>query len=150
MAREHLKKYGLEDSIITLDESSASVKEAAQALHILPEQVAKSLTFEKKDGCIMVLLAGDKRIHNGKFKRTFQIKPHMLSPEKVLEYTNHEIGGVCPFGVNAPVSVYLDRSLQVYDTVYPACGERNNAIELRPDQLFEVSKALEWVDIAKE
>lgn len=150
LVREYLKDYGLEESIITLEESSASVEEAAHALNILPQQVAKSLTFEKEDGCIMVLLAGDKRVHNGKFKRTFQTKPHMLSPEKVLEYTNHEIGGVCPFGLNPSVSVYLDKSLQAYEAVYPACGERNNAIKLSPEQLFAVSKALAWVDIVKE
>ncbi len=98
----------------------------------------------------MVLLAGDRKVHNGKFKRTFHTKPHMLSSDQVLAYTNHEVGGVCPFGVNDHVFVYLDRSLQNYDYVYPACGERNNAIKLSPQQLFEISQAIDWVDVAKD
>ena len=148
--KQHLAKYQLSESIITLDESSASVEEAAKALHIQPEQVAKSLTFSSEEGCIMVLLAGDRKVHNGKFKRTFHTKPHMLSSDQVLAYTNHEVGGVCPFGVNDHVFVYLDRTLQDYDFVYPACGERNNAIKLTPQQLFEISQAIDWVDVAKD
>nr|WP_281521885.1 YbaK/EbsC family protein [Dubosiella newyorkensis] len=86
--KQHLAKYQLSESIITLDESSASVEEAAKALHIQPEQVAKSLTFSSEEGCIMILLAGDRKVHNGKFKRTFHTKPHMLSSDQVLAYTN--------------------------------------------------------------
>jgi prolyl-tRNA editing enzyme YbaK/EbsC (Cys-tRNA(Pro) deacylase) len=148
--KDSLKPYGLDEKILTLDELSASVDLAAKALHIEPDQVAKSLAFVKEDGCIMVVTSGEKKVHNGKFKRTFGFKPHMCSAEQTLEYTTHPIGGVCPFGCTDKTEIYLDKSLLVHEFVYPACGERNNAIKITPEQMFEITKAKGWVDVVKE
>ena len=148
-ARDHLKKFGMEEAVITLPSSSASVELAAQALGIRAAEVAKSLTFEAEEGCILIVLAGDRKLHSGKFKRTFGIKAHMLAPELVKKYTKHAIGGVCPFGVNKETKVYLDESLKAFDFVYPACGESNNAMKIAPQTLAHICDSLGWVDVSK-
>ena len=148
--QEHLKKYGLEERVHLTQESSATVELAAQALGILPARIAKTLSFLVKDGCLMVVAAGDARIDNGKFKRLFGEKAHMMPKELVEEMTGHPVGGVCPFAVKAGVKVYLDESLKRFDTVYPAAGNSQSGVELRLDELEKDSEALGWVDVCKD
>ena len=151
IAREYLKSVGMEDRIMEFDVSSATVDLAAKAIGTEPARICKTLSFRLKDGSgILVQVAGDARVDNKKYKDYFGEKAKMLSPEEVPEYTNHEIGGVCAFGVTRDdVRVYCDRSMQRFDRVYPACGSSNSCAVFTPDELFEVSKALEWIDVSK-
>ena len=148
-ARAHLQKHGLEDRIKELDVSSATVALAAQALGCEPERIAKSLSFEKGDGALLVLAAGDARIDNAKFKAQFGIKPKMLAAEKVEPLIGHGIGGVCPFGVNEGIPVYLDESLRRFDYVYPAAGTSASAVYLTLPELERASEYIGWVNVTK-
>ena len=148
-ARAHLQKHGLEDRIKEFDVSSATVALAAQALGCEPERIAKSLSFEKGDGAILVLAAGDARIDNTKFKAQFGMKPKMLAAEKVEPLIGHGIGGVCPFGVNEGVPVYLDESLRRFDYVYPAAGTSASAVYLTLPELERASEYIGWVNVTK-
>ena len=148
-ARAHLQKHGLEDRIREFTVSSATVALAAQALSCEPERIAKSLSFEKGDGAILVLAAGDARIDNAKFKAQFGMKPKMLAAEKVEPLIGHGIGGVCPFGVNEGVPVYLDESLRRFDYVYPAAGTSASAVYLTIPELERASEYIGWVNVTK-
>ena len=148
-ARAHLAKHGLEDRIKEFTVSSATVALAAQALGCEPERIAKSLSFEKSDGAILVLAAGDARIDNAKFKAQFGMKPKMLAAEKVEPLIGHGIGGVCPFGVNEGVPVYLDESLRRFDYVYPAAGTSASAVYLTLPELERASEYIGWVNVTK-
>ncbi len=145
--REYFRKYNLEDKILEFDVSSATVELAAKALNVVPARIAKTLSFKQEEGCILIVCAGDVRVDNKKYKAYFHTKARMLSPDEVLEYTGHAIGGVCPFGVSNTVKVYLDESLKRFTTVFPACGSSNSAIELTPEELFKYSSALAWIDV---
>ena len=145
--REYFRKYNLEDKILEFDVSSATVELAAKALNVEPARIAKTLSFKQEEGCILIVCAGDVRVDNKKYKAYFHTKARMLSPDEVLEYTGHAIGGVCPFGVSNTVKVYLDESLKLFTTVFPACGSSNSAIELTPEELFKYSSALAWIDV---
>ena len=148
-ARAHLQKHGLEDRIKEFTVSSATVALAAQALGCEPERIAKSLSFEKGDGAILVLAAGDARIDNAKFKAQFGMKPKMLAAEKVEPLIGHGIGGVCPFGVNEGVPVYLDESLRRFDYVYPAAGTSASAVYLTLPELERASEYIGWINVTK-
>ena len=148
-ARAHLAKYGLEDRIRELTVSSATVALAAEALGCEPARIAKTLSFENGEGAILVIAAGDARIDNAKFKHRFGIKAHMLSAERVEPLIGHGVGGVCPFGVNEGIPVYLDESLRRFDTVYPAAGTAASAVMLTPLELERASEADGWVDVTK-
>lgn len=148
-ARAHLKKYGLEDRIQEFTVSSATVALAAQALGCEPAHIAKTLSFERGEGAILVVAAGEARIDNAKFKAAFGMKARMLSADRVEELTGHGVGGVCPFGVNEGVPVYMDESLRRYDVVYPAAGTSASAVRLTPEELFRASEAAGWVDVCK-
>lgn len=149
--REYLKKWKLDDKIIEFDQSSATVELAAEAAGVISARIAKTLSFQNGEQCILIITAGDARIDNKKFKARFGLKAKMLSPECVFEYTGFRIGGVCPFGVKGDrVKVYTDISLQRFDTVFPACGSSNSAIELTCTQLFECAQSLEWIDVCRE
>ena len=148
-ARAHLQKHGLEDRIKEFTVSSATVALAAQALGCEPERIAKSLSFEKGDGAILVLAAGDARIDNAKFKAQFGMKPKMLAAEKVEPLIGHGIGGVCPFGVNEGIPVYLDESLRRFDYVYPAAGTSASAVYLTLPELERASEHQGWVNVSK-
>lgn len=148
--REHLKKYGLADRIRVTETSSATVELAAQALGIEPAWIAKTLSFLTKEGCLMVVAAGDARVDNGKFKQTFGEKARMLPHELVEEMTGHPVGGVCPFAVKEGVRIYLDESLQRFDTVYPAAGDSRSGVELRLEELEKAAGALGWVNVCKD
>jgi len=148
-ARAHLKKHGLEDRIIELNESSATVALAAQALGCEPAHIAKSLSFEDGDGAVLILAAGDARIDNPKFKQRFGMKARMLSADRVEQLIGHAVGGVCPFGVNPGVPVYLDESLRAFDIVYPAAGNSASGVRLTVEELERASECSGWVDVCK-
>ena len=148
-ARAHLQALGLGERIIEFTVSSATVALAAQALGCEPAHIAKSLSFADGEGAMIIVAAGDARIDNAKFKQRFHMKASMLTPERVQALIGHAVGGVCPFGVNPGVPVYLDVSLKAFDIVYPACGNAASAVRLTPDELFAASGAVEWVDVCK-
>ncbi len=149
--REYLKQYGMEERVLEFEASSATVDLAAEALHVDGARICKTLSFRNKDeGAIVVQMAGDAKVDNHKYKQTFGVKAKFLTPDEVLEFTGHPIGGVCAFGIDREdVKIYCDESLQRFDTVFPACGTGNSAIELTCDELFRVSRAISWVDVTK-
>ena len=147
--RAYFRALGIEDRVLEFDVSSATVELAAKALGVEGARIAKTLSFKAPDGCLLVLAAGDARIDNHKFKDTFHVKARMLTADEVLELVGHPVGGVCPFGCNEGVPVYLDESLKRFETVFPAVGSANSAIELNLDELYRYSKALGWVDVCK-
>ena len=149
--REYFRQFGLEDKILEFDVSSATVDLAAQAVGVEGARICKTLSFKDKDGgYILIQAAGDARIDNRKFKDKFHLKAKMLTAEEVVEFTGHAIGGVCAFAIENPnVKVYTDESLKRFDTVFPACGSSNSAIEFTCDELFRYSNAIEWVDVCK-
>ena len=149
--RAWFRSLGMEERVIEFTVSSATVELAAQALGVDGARIAKTLSFKNKegDGCILILAAGDARIDNRKFKDKFGMKAKMPSPEEVLEMVGHPVGGVCPFGCNDGIPVYLDESLKRFTTVFPAVGSPSSAIELNLDELYRCSRALEWIDVCK-
>ena len=148
-ARAHLKRHGLEERIRELSVSSATVALAAEALHCEPARIAKTLSFEKGEGAILILAAGDARIDNAKFKHTFGMKARMLGVERVEPLIGHGVGGVCPFGVNPGIPVYMDESLRRFDVVYPAAGTSASAVDLTLEELERASESIGWVDVTK-
>ena len=148
IVREYLKDFGRENEIIELEQSTATVQLAALALGVEPERIAKTLSFKSKEGAIVIVVAGDAKVDNKKFKTTFGLKAKMLTPEEVIEYTNHEIGGVCPFGITRDdVKIYLDESLKRFETVFPACGSSNSAIKLTCTELETLCKYDSWINV---
>lgn len=149
--REYLKDFGRDSQILEFPVSSATVELAAKALDVEPGRIAKTMSFHgnEDNDCILVVTAGDTKIDNAKFKKKFGFKAKMLGANEVSSLTGHEIGGVCPFANPAHVTTFLDVSLQRFETVYPAAGSSNSAIKLTPNELMEVSGALEWVDVCK-
>ena len=129
--------------------SSATVELAAQALHCEEQRIAKTMSFMVDDHAILIVTAGDAKVQNGKFKAEFSCKAKMLSFEEVEPLIGHAVGGVCPFGINEGVKVYLDESLKRFETVFPACGSGNSAIELTIPQLEQYSNFEKWVDVCK-
>lgn len=148
--RAYFEPLGMGDRIMEFEVSSATVELAAQALHTEGKRIAKTLSFKKDEGCMLILMAGDCKIDNRKFKDRFAMKAKMLTPEEVDQMVGHSIGGVCPFGVPEGVDVYLDVSLRRFETVFPAAGSANSAIEMNMEELFTYSKALDWVDVGKD
>ncbi|MEG1417315.1 MAG: YbaK/EbsC family protein [Oscillospiraceae bacterium] len=140
-ATEWLKKFGVDGRIREFEISSATVELAAIAVGVAPQRIAKTLSFKVNDAPILIVVAGDAKIDNSKYKAQFHTKAKMLTPEEVVELVGHAVGGVCPFGVNDDVTTYLDESLKRFDTVFPAAGSDNSAIELTCDELFEFSGA---------
>lgn len=147
--REYFKAFGMEDRILEFDVSSATVELAAQAVGCEPERIAKTLSFMLPEGPILIVAAGDAKIDNRKFKDQFHTKAKMLTPDEVVELVGHAIGGVCPFGINEGVTVYLDESLKRFETVFPACGSSNSAIELMIPDLEKYSGYSAWIDVCK-
>ena len=147
--REYFKKYGMEDRIQEFDVSSATVALAAQALGCAPQRIAKTLSFMVDGQAIFIVAAGDVKIDNTKYKKQFGTKAKMLSPDEVNEMVGHAIGGVCPFAVNEGVKVYLDESLKRFETVFPACGSSNSAIELTIPEMEKYAGEEGWVDVCK-
>ncbi len=147
--KAYFRQFGMEDRVLEFAESSATVELAAHAVGVEPARIAKTLSFKKDDTCILVLAAGDARIDNRKFKERFHMRAKMPTPDEVLELVGHPVGGVCPFGINEGVEVYLDVSMKRFETVFPAVGSGNSAIELNMDELYKYSNASDWVDVCK-
>ena len=147
--RAYFCQFGMEDRVREFTVSSATVELAALALGVEGARIAKTLSFKRDDGCILILAAGDARIDNHKFKEKFHMKAKMLTPDEVLSLVGHPVGGVCPFGINEGIDVYLDDSLKRFETVFPAVGSPSSAIELNLDELFKYSNAVEWIDVCK-
>ena len=148
--RNYLQKWNMQDRIQEFDVSSATVELAAQALNVEGARIAKTLSYLVDGGAILVVAAGDIRVDNRKFKDAFHTKAKMLTADQAAEMIGHAVGGVCPFGVNEGVKVYLDVSLKRFETVYPAAGSSNSAIELTIPELEELSGYTAWVDVAKD
>ncbi len=147
--RTYLKQWNRESDILEMDVSTATVQLAADALGVIPARIAKSISLQYEDKAMVLVVAGDAKIDNRKFKDKFQFKARMLSAEEALAFTGHAVGGVCPFGLPQGIPVYLDHSLKRFTTVYPACGASNSAIELTMDELAEYSGNQEWIDVCK-
>ncbi len=148
-AKEYLKKWNLEDRVKEFSESSATVELAAKAIGCEPEHIAKTLSFQVEDNPVLIVASGDAKIDNTKFKEQFHTKAKMLSKEEVEEKIGHAVGGVCPFGVNEGVRVYLDISLRRFETIYPACGSSNSVVKMTVEELETCSKSLDWIDVCK-
>ena len=147
--RTYFRNYNMEDRILEFDVSSATVELAAQAVGCEPARIAKSLSFLVDDHAIIIVTAGDAKIDNPKYKAQFAKKAKMLSPEEVITFIGHAVGGVCPFGINEGVEVYLDESMKRFETVFPACGSSNSAIELTLSELEQYSGYKAWIDVCK-
>ena len=147
--REYFRAHGMEDRVLEFDVSSATVELAAEALHCEPCRIAKTLSFTVSGRAILIVMAGDAKINNAKYKAHFGAKAKMLTFEEVEQTIGHGVGGVCPFAINEGVSVYLDESLKRFETVFPACGSANSAIELTIPELERYSGFEEWVDVGK-
>lgn len=149
IVREYLKQWGREKEILEFDTSSATVEMASSALGVEPGLIAKTLSFRTEDGAMLVVAAGDAKIDNSKFKGEFGMKARMLTPEEVLTFTGHAIGGVCPFGTPETVAVYPDISMKRFEHIYPACGSSNSAIKLTCSEIEEYTNCVRWVDVCK-
>lgn len=149
--REYLKQFSKENSILEMDESTATVELAAKALNTEEARIAKSISIYNKEGdkAIIIVVAGDAKLDNKKFKEKFAFKPRMLATEDTVKMTGHAIGGVCPFALPEDVDVYLDVSMKRFSTMFPACGSSNSAIELTLEELESTSKSKEWIDVCK-
>ena len=148
--RKYMQQFGIEDRIMEFDVSSATVELAAQALHCEPGRIAKTLSFLVGERPILIVAAGDTKIDNARYKARFGTKAKMLTPDEVTEMIGHAIGGVCPFGIKEGVKVYLDESMKRFDSVFPAAGSSNSAIELTCDQLEQVAQNCQgWGDFCK-
>ena len=139
----------MEERIQEFEVSSATVQLAAQALNCEPCRIAKTLSFMVQNAPILIVVAGDAKIDNSKYKAQFNAKAKMLSPEEAENLIGHAVGGVCPFGINEGVTVYLDESLKRFDTVFPACGSSNSAIQLTIPELEACSSFAQWIDVSK-
>jgi len=148
--RAYFAQFGMEDQVIEFNVSSATVELAAAALNCEPQRIAKTLSFLVDGQAILIVAAGDARIDNPKYKTQFGVKAKMIAAEDVEPLIGHGIGGVCPFGINEGVMVYLDESLKRFITVYPACGSGNSSIELTIPQLEQYSGYTAWVDVCKD
>ena len=148
-ARAYLARFGMEDRIMEFEQSSATVELAAQAVGCEPARIAKTLSFEVAGDVVLVVVAGDARINNQKFKAAFHAKPRMLPAASAEERIGHAVGGVCPFGVNDGVRVFLDESLLRFDTVYPAAGSSSSAVRLTPKELEGCLEGVAWVDVSR-
>ena len=147
--KAYFREYGLEGRVRELDMSSATVELAAAALNCEPRRIAKTLSFLKEGHALLVVAAGDAKIDNRKYKEQFGTKAKMLSREEAETLVGHAVGGVCPFVVNEGTEVYLDVSLKRFETVFPACGSANSAIELTIPELERYSGYQKWVDVCK-
>jgi len=148
--REYFRGFAMEERILEFAVSSATVELAAEAVGVIPARIAKSLTFMLPDGPIIIVAAGDARIDNPRYKAMFHTKAKMLTAQEVTERIGHNVGGVCPFAIMDDVGVYLDESMKRFDTVYPACGSSNSAIELTCEELEKTAQNFRgWVDVCK-
>lgn len=147
--KAYFAQFGMQDRVLEFPVSSATVELAAEALHCEPCRIAKTLSFAVGETPVLIVAAGDTKIDNHKYKAQFGTKAKMLTPEQAAERIGHAVGGVCPFAVQPGVEVYLDVSLKRFETVFPACGSSNSAIELTIPELERYSGYKAWVDVCK-
>lgn len=148
--RAYFRELGMEERVLEFETSSATVELAAQTVGVIPARIAKTLSFKGPEGVILVVTAGDAKIDNKLYKAEFGLKAKMLTAEEAVELVGHAVGGVCPFATNDGVDVYLDDSMKRFDTVFPAAGSGNSAIELTCDELYKYSNAKKWVCVCKD
>lgn len=148
--RQYFNKFNMEDRVIEFDDSSATVSLAAERLGVNEDNIVKSLAFETKEGPILILMSGQSKVDNKKYKETFKTKAKMISPEDLVEKIGHVMGGVCPFCIKENVEVYLDQSLKKLDIMYPAAGTSSSAVRLNLEELEKYSNPRGWVDLNKE
>ena len=144
--QKFLDDRNLPHKIMYLDESSATVPLAAQAIGVEPAMIAKTLAFKLKDKNIVVVTCGTAKVDNKKYKEAFRCKAKMMTFDETLEITGHPVGGVCPFGLPEDIEIYMDESLKKFEVVYPAAGSGNSAIKMTPEEMFEITGA-KWVDV---
>ena len=149
-AEKYLEDRGMQDRVIRLEESTATVAEAAEALGVEPGMIAKTMSFLQDGQAVLILTEGTARIDNRKYKDAFHMKAKMIPFEEVEQWIGHVPGGVCPFGIRDGVEVYLDESLRQFETVYPAAGDDHSAVRLSVDELEQIAGAKGWVDVCKE
>lgn len=147
--REHLKKWHRDHDIMEFEVSSATVELAAKAVGVEPAKIAKTLSFRDGESAMLIVVAGDAKIDNVKFKNTFGFKARMLTADEVLAYTGHAVGGVCPFAIEHPIKILLDASLKRFEFVFPACGNSRSAIKVSLDEMALYADAHGWVDVCK-
>ena len=148
--RPYLRALGMEERIREFDVSSATVELAAQAVGCEGARIAKTLSFAHEDGALLIVCAGDAKIDNSKFEHLFHHKATMLTPDQVEAFTGHQVGGVCPFAIEREdVTTYLHVSLRRFQTVYPAAGSSNSAVELGLDELERCARSAGWIDVCK-
>ncbi len=147
--REFFRAFGMEQRVLEFDQSSATVALAAQALGVAEARIAKTLSFRVREDTVLIVMAGDARVDNPKYKARFGAKAKMLAHDEAAALVGHAVGGVCPFAVNDGVQVYLDESLRRFQTVFPACGSANSAIELTIPELEQYAAPVGWVDVCK-
>lgn len=147
---DYFKKFDMDKRILIFDESSATVSEAAKRLNCDEDLIAKTLSFKINEEVILIVLSGNTKIDNSKYKSVFHTKAKMLEFNEVEPLIGHAIGGVCPFAINDGIKVYLDKSLKKYEYVYPACGSDNSAIKLTIEELEKYSNYDSWIDVGKE
>ena len=148
--KEYLKKYGYENKIMEFDVSSATVKNAALALKCDEDEIAKTLSFYIQEIPILIVVSGSSKIDNSKYKKEFKTKAKMIPFDEVENKIGHGVGGVCPFGINNDIDVYLDVSLKKHKIIYPACGSSNSAVELTIEELERSSNFKKWVDVCNK
>ena len=149
-AEKYLEEKGFLDHVIELEAPTATVTEAAEALHVEPGMIAKTMSFLQNDKAVLILTEGTARVDNRKYKDTFHIKAKMIPFDEVEALVGHAPGGVCPFGINEWIEVYLDESLKKFKTVYPACGNSQSAVKMSLEELEDASNYVSWVDVCKE
>ena len=147
--KAYFAQFGILDRVLEFPVSSATVELAAVAVGCEPARIAKTLSFTVNGSPILIVAAGDAKIDNAKYKAFFHVKAKMLTPDEAVELIGHAVGGVCPFAINDGVAVYLDESMKRFDTVFPACGSSNSAIELTTQELEKYSGSQNWVDVCK-
>ncbi len=148
-AKAHLEKMGLSQNVMELGESSATVELAAKAIGCDAAHIAKTLSFKVGEGAVLVVAAGDAKVDNAKFKAFFGTKAKMLTFDEVEPLIGHGVGGVCPFGINEGIDVYLDESMKRFTYIYPACGSSNSCVKLTMDELEKASGCKAWIDVCK-
>ena len=147
--KDYFSGFGIEERIIVLETSTATVELAANAHGVAPDQIAKTLSFKLDEKPILIVVSGMSKIDNPKYKSYFGKKAKMLSPEEALNYTGHAVGGICPFGLKNDIDVYLDISLKKHEEVLPAAGSISSAIRLTIEELEKYSGCKDWVDVCK-
>ena len=148
-AKADLEQKGFLDHVIELKESTATVAEAAEALDVKPGMIAKTMSFLQGEKAVLILTEGTAKVDNHKYKDTFHTKAKMIPFDDVESLIGHAPGGVCPFGIDPDINVYLDESLKHFDTVYPAAGNDHSAVKLTIPELEQISNSKGWVDVCK-